>query len=276
MLMHHPTAGRGTWPHRDCGMVIVLARSGDVRPRARHDRSIQLRGSVSASVVILAGLLGLAVGSFLNVIIHRVPIGLSVVSPASRCPDCGAAIRTRHNIPVLGWVMLRGKCADCGSRISARYPIVELGTGLLFGALAWKLVSLQLLPALPAYLWFGGAGIALALIDLETRRLPNSIVLPSYPVIAVALAASCLWTHDWNALLRAGIGGAALFAFYLVIALVVPRSMGMGDVKLSGLIGMVLGYLSYSALIIGAFAGFLLGAIVGLAVIATGRGTRKS
>jgi leader peptidase (prepilin peptidase)/N-methyltransferase len=231
---------------------------------------------VSAALVILAGLFGLAVGSFLNVVIHRVPAGLSVVRPASRCPDCGAAIRPQHNIPVVGWLLLRGKCADCKSPISIRYPLVELGTGLLFAALTAKLASLQLLPALPAYLWFGGVGVALALIDLETRRLPNILVLPSYPVIAVALAASCLWTHDWNALLRAGVGGAALFAFFLLIALVVPRSMGMGDVKLSGLIGMVLGYLSYGVLIIGAFAGFLLGAIVGLIVIGSGKGTRKS
>jgi leader peptidase (prepilin peptidase)/N-methyltransferase len=227
-------------------------------------------------VVVLALLLGVAVGSFLNVVIHRVPRHQSVVRPASRCPQCGAPIRSRHNLPVVGWLILRGRCADCGTPISVRYPLVELGTGLLFAALAWRLDRLDLLPALPAYLWFAGVGVALALIDLELRILPNAIVLPSYPVIAVLLAASAAWQHDWWPLARAGLGAAALFGFFLLLVLIAPSGMGWGDVKLAGLLGGVLAYLSWSALLIGGFSGFVLGAVVGVAAMAAGRAGRKT
>jgi leader peptidase (prepilin peptidase)/N-methyltransferase len=227
-------------------------------------------------LALIAFLLGLAIGSFLNVVVHRVPRKESVVSPASRCPRCGAPIRARHNLPVVGWLILRGRCADCGAPISVRYPLVELGTGLLFAALAWRLDRLDLLPALPAYLWFAAAGVALALIDLELRKLPNAIVLPSYPVLAVLLTASAAWQHDWWPLARAGLGAVGLFGFFLLLVLIAPAGMGWGDVKLAGLLGGVLAYLSWSALLIGAFSGFLLGAVVGVAVMAAGRGSRKT
>jgi leader peptidase (prepilin peptidase)/N-methyltransferase len=227
-------------------------------------------------VPLLALVFGLAVGSFLNVIVHRVPRQQSLVSPGSRCPRCGTPIRARHNIPVLGWLMLRARCADCGAPISPRYPLIEAGTGLLFAAIAWRLDRLDLLSALPAYLWFASAGVALAFIDLELHRLPNAIVYPSYPVLAVLLAASAAWQHDWWSLARAGIGCAALFGFYLLVVLAYPAGMGWGDVKLAGVLGGVLAYLSWSALLIGAFGGFLLGAVVGIAVMASGRGGRKT
>jgi leader peptidase (prepilin peptidase)/N-methyltransferase len=228
------------------------------------------------ALLLLVFLLGLAVGSFLNVVIHRVPRGESVVSPASRCPRCGTPIRARHNVPVLGWLILRGRCADCGTPISARYPLVELGTGLLFAALTWRLDRLGRLPAVPAYLWFAAIGIALALIDLELRKLPNAIVLPSYPVIAVLLTGAAAWQHDWWPLARAGIGAAALFGFFLVLVLIAPAGMGWGDVKLAGLLGGVLAYLSWSALVIGGFGAFVLGAVVGVAAMSVGRAGRKT
>src|SRR5688500_3131257 len=117
------------------------------------------------AVPVVAAVLGLLIGSFLNVVVHRVPAGESVVRPPSRCPGCGGEIRARHNIPVAGWLLLRGRCADCGERISVRYPLVELATGLLFAALALRFADQ--LPALPAYLYFAAVGIALALIDLD-------------------------------------------------------------------------------------------------------------
>ena len=230
-------------------------------------------------VVLLAALaliLGLSIGSFLNVVVYRVPRAESVVSPPSRCPRCGMPIRPKHNQPVVGWLVLRGRCADCGAPISARYPLVELGTGLLFAALTWRLEQLDLLSALPAYLWFGATGIALALIDLDLRKLPNAIVLPSYPVLALLLTASAAWQDDWWPLARAGLGAAALFGSFMLLALLVPSGMGWGDVKLAGVLGGMLAYLSWSALQFGAFSGFLLGAIVGVAMMATGRGGRKT
>jgi leader peptidase (prepilin peptidase)/N-methyltransferase len=231
---------------------------------------------VAVLLLAVAFVFGIAIGSFLNVVIYRVPRGESLVRPASHCPACRGPIRPQHNVPVLGWLVLRGRCADCRTRIPVRYPLVELGTGLAFVAVAARLGQLHLFSALPAYLYFTAIGIALALIDLDCRRLPNAIVLPAYPVLAVALAGSAWWQHDWWSLARAGIGAAALLAFFGAVVLVHPAGMGLGDVKLSGVIGAVLGYLSWSALVIGAFLGFLLGAVVGVAVIASGRGNRKT
>jgi leader peptidase (prepilin peptidase) / N-methyltransferase len=227
-------------------------------------------------LVFFVALLGLAVGSFLNVVIYRVPRGESLVTPASHCPSCGVPIRPWHNVPLFGWLFLRGRCASCRTRISVRYPLVELGCALLFVALALRLSHLGLLSALPAYLYFAAIGIALALIDLDVQRLPNSIVLPSYPVVAGLLAVAAGVHGSWSPLLRAVIGGAILFAFYFALAFAYPAGMGFGDVKLAGLLGAVLAYLSWRVLVVGAFGGFVLGAVVGLVVLATGRGGRKT
>lgn len=232
--------------------------------------------AVTVLLVVFAFVLGTVIGSFLNVVVYRVPRGESLVRPKSHCPECGSPIRTRHNVPLFGWLVLRGRCADCGTRISVRYPLVELGTGVAFAVVLARLVQLHLLSAGPAFAWFTAAGIALALIDLDCRRLPNAIVLPSYPVLAVALVGSAWWQGDWWSLARAGIGCAVLLTFFGSLVLIYPAGMGLGDVKLAGVIGLVLGYLSWTALVIGAFLGFLLGAVVGVAVIAAGRGTRKS
>ncbi len=229
-----------------------------------------------AALLVIIALLGLAIGSFLNVVIYRVPAGLSVVRPASRCPACAAPIRGRHNIPVVGWLVLRGRCADCRADISARYPLVELGTGVLFVLVTLLLWVRAQLPLAPALLYLAAVGVALALIDLDVHRLPNSIVLPSYPVLAVLLVAASLWSGDWWALGRAAIGACALFAFYLLIVLVYPAGMGWGDVKLSGLLGAVLGYVGWAALWVGAFAGFFFGAVVAVVAMSLGRAGRKT
>jgi leader peptidase (prepilin peptidase)/N-methyltransferase len=224
----------------------------------------------------LLGLLGLAVGSFLNVVIYRVPAGVSVVRPASRCPTCQSEIRNRHNLPVLGWLVLRGRCADCSTPISARYPLVEFVTGTLFVLVTIRVVHLHITAALPAYLYLVAAGLALAFIDVDHRRLPNAIVLPSYIVVAVLLTIAAAVSHDWWALARAAISAVALFGFFAAIAFAYPAGMGFGDVKLAGVLGGLLGYLSWSALVVGAFAGFLLGAVGGVLLLALGRGGRKT
>ena len=172
--------------------------------------------------------------------------------------------------------MLRGKCAACRAPISVRYPLVELVTAILFVAVTWRLTDLGLVGAIPAYLYFTAIGIALAAIDLDVHRLPNAIVLPSYPVLAVLLAASAWWQGDWGSLLRAVLGGAVLFAFFLILVLVYPAGMGFGDVRLAGIVGGVMAYLSWAALMTGAFAGFLLGAVVGVGLMAARRGGRRT
>lgn len=229
-----------------------------------------------AVLLAVSAVLGLAVGSFLNVVAYRVPRGESLVAPPSYCPLCGSPVRARHNVPVLGWLLLRGRCADCGRPISPRYPLVELGTGALFVVVTARLGSLELLSALPAYLYLTAAGVALALIDVDRRRLPDAIVLPSYPVLAALLAISAWWQHDLWSLARAALGAVALVAFYLAVALAYPAGLQFGDVKLSGILGGALAYLSWSALLVGAFGAFLAGGLFGIALIATGRGGRKT
>jgi leader peptidase (prepilin peptidase)/N-methyltransferase len=218
-------------------------------------------------------LLGLVVGSFLNVVVWRVPRGESVVRPPSHCPNCDAPVRPRDNIPVLSWLLLRGRCRDCSTRISGRYPAVEAGTAVIFALLAWKIGTDWVLPA---FLYLGAVGLALALIDLDVRRLPNVLTLPSYVVGAVLLTAASALSGSWGALGRAAIGMAALYAFYFLLAIIKPGGMGFGDVKLAGVLGMYLAYLGWGVLIVGAFLGFLLGGVGGILLMIFRKAGRKS
>jgi leader peptidase (prepilin peptidase)/N-methyltransferase len=221
-------------------------------------------------LLTIVGVLGLAVGSFLNVVIHRVPRDESLVRPGSHCPQCGHPVRARHNVPVLGWLMLRGRCADCSAPISARYPLVEAGTAALFVAVAarfgwsWEL---------PAYLYLAAVAIALAMIDLDVMRLPNKIVLPSYAVAAALLVPVSLAAGDPADLLRGLLAAVLLYVLYLVLAF---WGMGGGDVKLAPLLGFYLGWLGWSAVMVGAFAGFLLGGLVGGTLLALKLANRRS
>jgi len=221
-------------------------------------------------IAVLAGVLGLVIGSFLNVVAHRVPLGDSVVSPPSACPRCHTQIRAQHNVPVLGWLVLRGRCYDCGSAISARYPMVEAGTGVLFALAAWRFADRPAL--LLAYLVFAAVAVALALIDLDVHRLPNAIVLPAYPVLAVLL----MLGTDSPALSRAALGAVLLFGFYFLIALVAPGGIGLGDVKLAGVVGGMTAYLSWGAFLTAAFGAFALGALTGILLLAGRRAGRKT
>jgi leader peptidase (prepilin peptidase) / N-methyltransferase len=243
--------------------------------------------SLTPVLCVLAGVLGLAVGSFLNVVIHRVPARVSVVAPASACPACGHAIRNRDNVPVVSWLVLRGRCRDCSAPISARYPAVELATGVLFALVSW-LVSLPGLPAISAapfgsvmlvliaLLYVMAISVALAAIDLETHTLPNRIVLPAYVVVIVLLGVAALAAGDWAAMGRAAIGLILLGAAYLVLAIAVPGGMGLGDVKLAGVLGFVLAYLGWGPLVVGAFGAFVLGGTFAFALVATRRAQRGS
>ncbi|SDS15682.1 prepilin peptidase [Microterricola viridarii] len=245
------------------------------------------------AVPVLVGLFGAFIGSFLNVVIFRVPQKLSVVSPPSACPRCGVRIKPWQNVPVLSWLLLRGSCASCQAPISARYPLVEGGTALFFGVVTWWWVAsgtaapLAALGAdsadvasslllLLAFLYLAAITVVLTLIDLDHQILPNSIVLPSYLVSAVLLAESAALTGSYPALLGAAIGGAALFALYFLLALISPRGMGMGDVKLAGVLGLYLGYLGWGALIVGGFGAFLIGGVFGIALIVLRKAGRKS
>lgn len=219
------------------------------------------------------GILGLLVGSFLNVVVYRTPRGESVVSPPSACPRCDAAIRPRDNLPVVSWLVLRGRCRDCGGAISARYPAVELVTALLFAGVAvvfgWSLAT-------PAYAYLAAIAVALTLIDLDVHRLPNAIVLPAYPVSAALLVLASWGADNWGALLRAVLGGVILWVFYFLLMVAKPGGMGFGDIKLAGILGAYLAWIGWGALVVGAFGAFVLGGIFSIGLLISGRAGRRT
>lgn len=204
----------------------------------------------------LAALGGLVVGSFLNVVTHRLPRGLSFVSPGSSCPKCGVAIKPYDNVPVLGWLLLRGRCRACGERISVRYPLVEALTGVL--AVAVVLVK-RSPPEIILGLMLVAVLVPVALIDLDRRIIPNKITLPA----AIAAVVAGLLTRP-SYVPEQLIAGAAAGGFLLFFALAYPRGMGMGDVKLAAVLGLYLG----RSVAVAVFAAVLAGAIVGVIVMA--------
>ena len=225
------------------------------------------------ALVAIAGVVGLLVGSFLNVVIWRVPRGESVVTPPSACPNCGSPIAPYDNDPVLSWLVLRGRCRRCRGPVSVRYPLVELGTGLGFAAVAWWLGWSW---ALPVHLVLVALTVALSMIDLDVHRLPDAIVLPSYPVALAGLALAAGGTGDWGSLGRAVIGGVVLFVAYFAMRLAYPKGMGFGDVKLAGILGLVLAWWGWPELVVGFFAAFVLGGVFSLALMLAGRAGRAS
>lgn len=232
----------------------------------------------SATVVVVsAGVLGLLIGSFLNVVIYRVPAGKSLLLSSS-CPNRDAAVRPWRNVPILSWFALRGKCASCRSPISLRYPLVELGTALFFAGITWWLINAEAESAwaLAALLFLAAVSIALALIDIDTFRLPNVIVLPSILVVAVLLAIGAIGQGDATQFIRAVIGSLVLTGFYGLMWVAWPGGMGFGDVKLAALLGLVLGWIGWGAFIVGAFAAFVCGGVFGLLLLAMQRAERKS
>ena len=228
---------------------------------------------MTVAVAAACGLLGLAIGSFLNVVIWRLPRGESLVRPPSHCPACDAPVRPRDNVPVLSWLLLGGRCRDCHARISARYPLIELLTAVVCAAFALRLGASW---ALPAFFYLAAVGVALACIDWDTRRLPNALTLPSYAVGGALLTGAAAATNHWSMLLRAAIGMVALFGLYFLLAFIYPAGMGFGDVKLAGLLGLYLAWLGWGELTVGAFAAFLVGGVFSLALLAAGRASRKS
>jgi len=216
----------------------------------------------------LAGLLGLCVGSFLNVVIYRLPLGQSLVSPPSRCRKCGYSLQWYDNIPVLSWLFLRGRCRKCGVSVSMQYPIVELITGLLFVLVVWMTPPG---PLMASRLLLVGILIALFGIDLEHQILPNSITLPG---IVAGVLLSLIAPPGWkDALLGVLLGGGVLYAiaagYYLWRR---EEGLGMGDVKMLAMIGAFLGWKAVLVtLVLSSFAG----ALIGIALIAAQRGGMK-
>ena len=213
---------------------------------------------------------GLVIGSFMTVAVHRLPKGESVVSPRSRCPSCGAEIGARDNLPVLSWLLLRGRCRRCGERISVVYPLLELATAALVVLAAiryrdpWQAVLVAgLLALMPG----------IALIDLRHRIIPNRL---TYPALLLFLAIAVLAWLIGDAVDPArALIGLLLYGGILFLVAIVSRGMGMGDVKLAALIGLVLGSLGLRYVGVAAAGAIVLGGIGGLLALAMGQ-SRKS
>src|SRR3954471_10391026 len=225
-----------------------------------------------AFLLVVCGVFGLAVGSFLNVVVWRVPRHESIVSTPSHCPSCDAQLGAVENVPVLSWVVLRGRCRHCHAPISARYPLVELLTAGLWVGMAQRFGAAW---ELPPYLVLAAGLVALSLIDLDHFLLPNRVLYPTGIIMAALFVIPALVDGQGDDYLRAVLGGAAAFAVFFVIHVISPRGMGFGDVRLSFVLGFALGWLSWGHVYLGLFLGFLLGAVVGTLLIAVGLRTRK-
>lgn len=210
------------------------------------------------------GLLGLLVGSFLNVVIYRLPRGESIVSPPSRCPRCGTGLTVGDLVPVLSYLWLRGRCRYCGAGISPRYPAVELLTGGLFAGLyvhfGWQ-------PLLAKHLFLAGLLVAAAFIDLEHYIIPNRLILAG---LAGGVALN-LWTRDLT-LFSAMLGTLVPAVFFLLLAMATRGGVGGGDIKLVAVIGLFLGW---PWALLAVFLGALAGGVPALALLLTGRKKRK-
>ncbi|MEM7048756.1 MAG: prepilin peptidase [Acidobacteriota bacterium] len=217
-----------------------------------------------------AALFGLAIGSYLNVVIHRLPLGLSTIAPRSRCPVCRSAIRARDNIPVLSYLLLRGRCRRCGVPIGARYALVELATGALFVACILHFgISLAALVAM----LFCALLLALAGIDFDHFLLPDKLTLPG-TAVGLALQPWIPWTDFRGALLGAVAGAGILLAiwggWYLLRG---EEGMGLGDVKMLAMVGAFLGW---KGMVVTFFVATAAGAMVGLLLIVSGRSGRRA
>jgi leader peptidase (prepilin peptidase) / N-methyltransferase len=227
---------------------------------------------VTLFIAVVAGLYGLVIGSFLNVVIWRVPRHESIVKPRSRCPVCETQIATRDNIPLVSWLILRGHCRHCNAPISIRYPLIEILTGVLFAAVGARYAHTW---ALPAFLVLTAALIAISAIDLEHFIIPNRIVYPVGFASVILLAFAALLGHDWSSFERALLGAAAAFTFFFLLHLAAPGGMGFGDVRLSFVLGLFLGWLGWAYVFGGLFSGFLYGAVIGMLLIAFGKRGRR-
>lgn len=249
------------------GSLDLFGRRG-----TRDDTCRSFRCPVVTAVIIGGGFIGLLIGSFVNVIAYRIPKGISVVTPPSACPACGHEIRVRDNVPVVGWLVLRGRCRDCGATISIRYPIVEAVTAVTFAGTGALLGPVWVLPA---FWWFGGLAIALVLTDLDFKRIPNRILYPGTIVATALLGGGAALDSDLPQFGRALIGGVGYFSVLLVVALVARGGFGFGDVKLAALLGQFTAYRSWESLFVGAFGAFAIGGLVSIGLLAARRASRK-
>lgn len=215
--------------------------------------------------VAALAVLGLLVGLFLNVVIDRVPAKQPILPLRSRCPRCPEEAADVPGLPVLAWLEPGARCPVCGSRLPLRFLLVPVANAALFAAAGVRLGNDW---ALPAFLVFFAVLLTITVIDLQLQIIPNRVVYPAIFLSIPLLILAALAHHDFSRLGQALIGATLAWLALLVIHLVSPGGMGFGDVRLSFLLGLFLGWLSYGHVITGIFLGFLLGAVVGLLLVA--------
>ena len=227
---------------------------------------------ITTAVAAAAGLL---IGGYVSVLITWLPGGEpGLRRPSTRCPHAATRLGAADLVPPAGWLRLRRACPACAGSLSSSWLAAELLTAAVFAGLA---VRFGPSPALPAFCYLGAVGVALALIDARHKRLPDVLTLPSYPVALLLLGVAAVATPDGpRHFLVALTGLAAAWLLFFLQALSYPAGIGWGDVKLSGIVGLYLGWLGVGALVAGLFLGYLLAAVVGLALLAARRASRKS
>ena len=218
--------------------------------------------------------MGLIFGSFGTVAAYRIPKRETIVSGRSHCPHCDRTITWIENIPVFSYVFLGGKCRGCETKIPLRYPLIELGTGLLFGLSAWKFGFTFTALVFAAFLW---ALVVLTVIDLDHKLLPNRVVYPMFFAGWAGIIVDAVLRGRAGDLVEAAIGALIFGGFFVLVALIVPAGMGGGDVKLAFVLGTFLGYSGGPGVVlVGMFLSFLVGGVLGVAVMALGKGGRKT
>jgi leader peptidase (prepilin peptidase)/N-methyltransferase len=214
-------------------------------------------------LVTLSAVAGLIVGSFLTMLVARVPDGQPLLHPGPSCRSCGRRLLGIELLPVVSWLRLRGRCRACHAPIGARHPAIEITTGVLFAVTSWRLGPT---PELGAVLAFVAGGVALAAIDLEHFRLPTPLIRATLGLVLLGLAVAAVMDRTIDPLVTAA-AGAALFSGVLLVAhLLSPRSMGFGDVRLAAVLGGMLGWYGLGVVVGGLLLGHLLGVFIGLAI----------
>lgn len=222
---------------------------------------------VQTLLIASLALLGLATGSFLTMVIARVPQDAMAISPRSKCPTCDTELAYRDSIPVLGLLLLRGRCRSCSAPISMRYPIVELATAITWAALTAYAFSSDRLGLLPLMLIASAILIALFVIDLDHKRLPDPLTFLMYPVSVIGLAIDGLVTGTWpigSALIGAAIWLVPIGGIWFISG---GQGMGMGDVKLAPTLGLILGWISVGSAVVGLVSGWLIGGVVAIGLL---------
>ncbi len=224
-------------------------------------------------VITYTAIFGLLIGSFLTVVVDRVPRGASIVAPGSACGACGLELGPRDLVPVFSWLALRGKCRRCKSKIGVEPLILEVATSSLFTAFA---VKFDLSWELGAFCALGAGLIALSWIDLHTKRLPREIIYVTSAIGIPLLCVAALVRHEPRRMLMMLLGAAIALSFMGLIYVLSKGGMGDGDVRLSPLLGAYLGWLNPGFVAVGLFLGFLLGAVIGVALMIIGKAGRKT